>query len=67
MEDWNLYMITEILLYYVQGLYGTRSSAALTVKSSGHVSFYELYLDGHMWKEHVIDFHIRKLKWIEAI
>ncbi|XP_057440074.1 uncharacterized protein LOC130733061 [Lotus japonicus] len=49
------------------GLYGTRSSAALTVKSSGHVSFYELYLDGHMWKEHVIDFHIRKLKWIEAI
>ncbi|XP_061345934.1 uncharacterized protein LOC133291648 [Gastrolobium bilobum] len=44
------------------GLYGTRSSAALTVRSSGEVSFYELYLENSMWKEHVINFHIRKLK-----
>jgi len=47
---------------YMQGVYGTRSSAALTVKSSGEASFYELYLEDTKWKEHVIDFHIGKLK-----
>ncbi|QHN94138.1 uncharacterized protein DS421_17g598680 [Arachis hypogaea] len=40
------------------GLYGTRSSAALSIRSSGEVSFYELYLDDNKWKEHVIDFYI---------
>ncbi|KAK7301243.1 hypothetical protein RJT34_12104 [Clitoria ternatea] len=44
------------------GLYGTRSSAALIVTSSGEVSFFEEYLDEGKWKEHVIDFHIEKLK-----
>ncbi|WVZ18318.1 hypothetical protein V8G54_005640 [Vigna mungo] len=44
------------------GVYGTRSSAALTVRSSGEASFYEVYLDDAKWKEHVIDFHIGKLK-----
>lgn len=45
----------------MQGVYGTRSSAALTVRSNGKVSFYEVYLDDDsVWKEHVIDFYIRK-------
>ncbi|RZB71525.1 hypothetical protein D0Y65_036131 [Glycine soja] len=44
------------------GPYGTRSSAALIVTSSEEVSFFEAYLDEGMWKEHVIDFHIQKLK-----
>jgi uncharacterized protein with NRDE domain len=35
----------------MQGVYGTRSSAALTVRSSGKVSFYEHYLDDeNVWK-----------------
>lgn len=46
----------------MQGVYGTRSSAALTVRSTGEASFYEVYLDDAKWKEHVIDFHIGKLK-----
>ncbi|KAG4959008.1 hypothetical protein JHK87_035641 [Glycine soja] len=45
-----------------EGPYGTRSSAALIVTSSEEVSFFEAYLDEGMWKEHVIDFHIQKLK-----
>jgi uncharacterized protein with NRDE domain len=45
----------------MQGVYGTRSSAALTVRSSGKVSFYEHCLDDeNVWKEHVVDFHIQK-------
>ncbi|XP_061351150.1 uncharacterized protein LOC133296215 [Gastrolobium bilobum] len=42
------------------GLFGTRSSAALIVRLSGEVSFFEAYLDDGVWKEHVIDFHIQK-------
>lgn len=45
----------------MQGLYGTRSSAALIVTSSEEVSFFEAYLDEGMWKEHLIDFHIQKM------
>ena len=44
----------------MQGLYGTRSSAALIVTSNGEVSFFEAYLDDGMCKEHVIEFHIQK-------
>jgi len=43
-------------------LYGTRSSAAIVVKSSEEVSFFEAYLEESIWKEHVIDFHIEKMK-----
>lgn len=51
-------------MLHMQGVYGTRSSAALTVRSSGEVSFYEHYLDDDsVWKDHAIDFRIRnKLK-----
>ncbi|XP_028235768.1 transport and Golgi organization 2 homolog [Glycine soja] len=45
------------------GLYGTRSSAALTVRSRGEANFYEVYLDDTKWKEHAIDFHIGKLNY----
>lgn len=47
----------------IQGLYGTRSSAALTVRSRGEANFYEVYLDDTKWKEHAIDFHIGKLNY----
>jgi len=46
----------------MQGLYGTRSTAALIVTSSEEVSFFEAYLEEGIWKEHAIDFHIEKLK-----
>ncbi|KAK6116790.1 hypothetical protein DH2020_049420 [Rehmannia glutinosa] len=43
------------------GKYGTRSTAALTVKASGEASFYEIYLEGDMWKQHTLNYHIQKL------
>ncbi|KAK7275749.1 hypothetical protein RIF29_16871 [Crotalaria pallida] len=43
------------------GLYGTRSSAALTVRSNGEASFFETYLDCGKWKEHAIDFHMENV------
>ncbi|KAL0392266.1 UNVERIFIED_CONTAM: hypothetical protein Sradi_2449400 [Sesamum radiatum] len=43
------------------GKYGTRSTAALTVKGSGETSFYEVYLDGDVWKQHTLNYHIQKL------
>ncbi|KAJ7957977.1 transport and Golgi organization 2-like [Quillaja saponaria] len=44
------------------GLYGTRSTAALTVTASGEVNFYEMYLEKDTWKEHAINFRMKKLK-----
>lgn len=35
---------------------------ALTVKASGEVSFYEMYLENEMWKEHTVNYYIEKLK-----
>ncbi|GFP78965.1 transport and golgi organization 2 homolog [Phtheirospermum japonicum] len=43
------------------GKYGTRSTAALTVKASGEASFYEIYLEGDIWKQHTLNYHIQKL------
>ncbi|KAI3459950.1 hypothetical protein Pfo_016613 [Paulownia fortunei] len=43
------------------GRYGTRSTAALTVKASGEASFYEIYLEGGMWKQQTLNYHIQKL------
>ncbi|KAJ1411369.1 Transport and Golgi organization protein 2 [Sesbania bispinosa] len=48
------------------GSYGTRSSAALFVRSIGEVSFFEAYLEDGVWKEHVIDFHIQNLKLMQV-
>ncbi len=46
----------------VQGPYGTRSTAALAIKASGEVSFYETYLDKETWKEKTVNYRIQRLK-----
>ncbi|CAK7346020.1 unnamed protein product [Dovyalis caffra] len=43
------------------GFYGTRSTAALTIRASGEVSFYEIYLEKNVWKERTVNYHIQKL------
>ncbi|KAH6834915.1 transport/golgi organization-like protein [Perilla frutescens var. hirtella] len=43
------------------GKYGTRSTAALTVRASGEASFYEIYLQGDEWKHHTLNYYIQKL------
>ncbi|KAJ0966757.1 hypothetical protein J5N97_023674 [Dioscorea zingiberensis] len=40
------------------GLFGTRSSAVLAVKTDGEVSFYEKYLENGAWKEHNVQYHV---------
>uniref|UniRef100_A0A1D1YCU7 Uncharacterized protein C22orf25 n=1 Tax=Anthurium amnicola TaxID=1678845 RepID=A0A1D1YCU7_9ARAE len=42
------------------GRYGTRSSAVLSVKTDGEVSFYEEYLEMDVWKEHTVKYQIGK-------
>ncbi|KAM1033842.1 hypothetical protein FF1_037284 [Malus domestica] len=50
------------------GRYGTRSSAAVTVRQNGELSFYENYLDNdHTWKEHTVNYQIQKLSWLKEI
>uniref|UniRef100_A0A1D1YB31 DEAD-box ATP-dependent RNA helicase 22 n=1 Tax=Anthurium amnicola TaxID=1678845 RepID=A0A1D1YB31_9ARAE len=44
----------------IQGRYGTRSSAVLSVKTDGEVSFYEEYLEMDVWKEHTVKYQIGK-------
>ncbi|KAF4365369.1 hypothetical protein CsatB_007955 [Cannabis sativa] len=44
------------------GRYGTRSTAALTAKTNGEVTFYETYLDKDMWKEQTVSYQIQKLQ-----
>ena len=44
-----------------QGLYGTRNMGALSVKTSGEVSFYERYIENTNWKEHVFQYHVQQL------
>ncbi|KAL3621542.1 hypothetical protein CASFOL_036454 [Castilleja foliolosa] len=43
------------------GKYGTRSTAALTVKANGEGSFYEVYLEDNIWKQHNMNYCIHKL------
>nr|CAD1830636.1 unnamed protein product [Ananas comosus var. bracteatus] len=44
-----------------QGRYGTRSTAVLSVTANGDVSFYEKYLEGGVWKDHTVEYHIEKI------
>ncbi|CAK7329080.1 unnamed protein product [Dovyalis caffra] len=44
------------------GRYGTRSTSALSVKSSGEVNFYERYLEEDQWKEHTVSYQIKKME-----
>jgi uncharacterized protein with NRDE domain len=46
----------------VQGPFGTRSTAALTIRASGEVSFYEIYLEKETWKEKTVNYRIQRLK-----
>ncbi|XP_073154400.1 uncharacterized protein [Henckelia pumila] len=43
-----------------QGRYGTRSTSAVVLKTSGEVCFYEKYLEEDMWKKHKVSYHIEK-------
>ncbi|KAJ4715838.1 transport and Golgi organization 2-like [Melia azedarach] len=42
------------------GRYGTRSTSALHVKSSGEVYFYEKHLEKDLWKEKTVTYQIEK-------
>ncbi|KZV53855.1 transport and Golgi organization 2 [Dorcoceras hygrometricum] len=42
------------------GRYGTRSTSAVAVKTSGEVCFYEKYLDEDTWKSNTISYHVEK-------
>lgn len=42
------------------GCYGTRSTAAVTIRATGEVSFQEIYLENNIWKEHKVNYHIQK-------
>ncbi|KAB2015820.1 hypothetical protein ES319_D08G053000v1 [Gossypium barbadense] len=44
------------------GLYGTRSTAAITVGAGGEISFYDEYLEKGVWFERTVNYHIQKLK-----
>ncbi|XP_060199968.1 uncharacterized protein LOC132628223 [Lycium barbarum] len=44
------------------GVYGTRSTTALTVEVGGKVSFYELCLENNLWKEQIVNYWIEKLQ-----
>ncbi|OWM81174.1 hypothetical protein CDL15_Pgr007205 [Punica granatum] len=61
--DWELNLSS----IYVEvdtplGRYGTRSTALLTVKANGEVSFYEKYLEEGMWKEKDVKYYMKQLK-----
>ncbi|KAL2538462.1 hypothetical protein Fot_19853 [Forsythia ovata] len=44
------------------GLYGTRSTSAVVLRTSGDVSFYERHLEKDLWKEQTICYQIEKEK-----
>jgi uncharacterized protein with NRDE domain len=42
----------------VKGLYGTRSTAVLSVNYDGEASLYEKYLESGIWKDHTVSYQI---------
>ncbi|CAA2974443.1 Hypothetical predicted protein [Olea europaea subsp. europaea] len=44
------------------GRYGTRSTSAVVLRTSGDVSFYETHLQKDLWKEQTICYHMEKGK-----
>ncbi|CAI9764302.1 unnamed protein product [Fraxinus pennsylvanica] len=44
------------------GRYGTRSTSAVVLKTSGDVSFYETHIEKDLWKERKICYHMEKEK-----
>lgn len=45
-------------LGFLQGRYGTRSTAVVAVRPGGDVEFYEAYLETGVWKDHAIRYQI---------
>ncbi|RRT59173.1 hypothetical protein B296_00046035 [Ensete ventricosum] len=45
-----------------QGQFGTRSTAALSVKTDGNSRFYEKYLEKGVWKDHAVSYNIEKMQ-----
>nr|KJB22551.1 hypothetical protein B456_004G053800 [Gossypium raimondii] len=45
------------------GLYGTRSTAAMTVGAGGEISFYDEYLEKGVWFERTVNYHCNTLFW----
>ncbi|KAJ6736531.1 SER/THR-RICH PROTEIN T10 IN DGCR REGION [Salix viminalis] len=43
------------------GCFGTRSTAALTIRADGEVSFYEIHLEKDVWNESIVNYRIQKL------
>ncbi|XXG71897.1 hypothetical protein AAC387_Pa07g1119 [Persea americana] len=43
------------------GRYGTRSMAALSMKVSGEISFYEKYLEENIWNKHTVQYQIENV------
>ncbi|KAJ3691348.1 hypothetical protein LUZ61_020512 [Rhynchospora tenuis] len=41
-----------------QGIYGTRSTAVLSMNENGDVSFYEKFIEAGIWKEHTLEYCI---------
>ncbi|KAG1355347.1 hypothetical protein COCNU_07G014590 [Cocos nucifera] len=46
------------------GRYGTRSMAAISVKTNGNAIFYEKHLESSSWKENIVKFHVKKSQHI---
>ena len=49
-------------MFNAQGRYGTRSTSALTMNTSGNMPFFEKYLDADLLKTQTISFQIRQEK-----
>lgn len=60
--SWQLKFSFDKPVYDIQGRYGTRSTAVLSVRANGEVSFYEKYIEKDQWKEKTVKYHIKKLK-----
>ena len=55
-EEFDRTLIKDLL--HMQGRYGTRSTSALSIKSSGEVNFFERYLDKDQRKEQTVSYQI---------
>ncbi|XP_059654146.1 uncharacterized protein LOC132300884 isoform X2 [Cornus florida] len=60
--EWE-YQLSSIFVESVtpSGLYGTRSTSALSLKTSGEVSFYERYVEKEIWKEQTVNYQIENM------
>ncbi|GFS37649.1 hypothetical protein Acr_00g0053240 [Actinidia rufa] len=52
----------DLLDVLVKGHYGTRSTSAVSFKTSGEVNFYERSLEKEVWKEKTFTYQVEKMK-----